>query len=88
MRINIFVVNNQTNNLKAKIHAHKPTLLLKKFHSYIKIFSPFKYKQKFCFLLNMRMINLSLYELRQITKGRNISDYENKSEEDFKKSNY
>ena len=27
------------------------------------------------------MMNLSLYELRQIAKGRNISNYENKSEE-------
>ena len=27
------------------------------------------------------MMNLSLYELRQIAKGRNISDYGNKSKE-------
>ena len=31
------------------------------------------------------MMNLSLYELRQIVKGRNISNYENKSKEDLKK---
>ena len=50
MRINIFVVINQTNKLKANIHARKPKLLVKKFHSYIKHFPPFKYKQKFCFV--------------------------------------
>ena len=32
------------------------------------------------------MMNLSLYELRQIAKGRNISDCENKSEEDLEKA--
>ena len=32
------------------------------------------------------MINLSLYALRQLAKGRNISDYENKSEEDSEKA--
>ena len=32
------------------------------------------------------MMNLSLYELRQIAKGRNISDYENKSKKDLKKA--
>ena len=32
------------------------------------------------------MMNLSLYELRQIANGRNISDYENKSKKDLKKA--
>ena len=32
------------------------------------------------------MINSSLYELRQIAKGRNISNYENKSKDDLKKA--
>ena len=32
------------------------------------------------------MMNLSLYELRQTAKDRNISDCENKSEEDLKKA--
>ena len=32
------------------------------------------------------MMNLSLYELRQIAKGRNISDYESKSKKDLKKA--
>ena len=31
-------------------------------------------------------MNLSLYELRQIAKSRNISNYENKSKEDLKKA--
>ena len=52
--------------------------IIKKIHSYIENVSPFKYN--FVFVLsNIRMMNLSLYELRQIAKGRNISDYENKS---------
>ena len=59
--------------------------IIKKIHSYIENVSPFKYN--FVFVLsNIRMMNLSLYELRQIAKGRNISDYENKSEEDLKKA--
>ena len=32
------------------------------------------------------MMELSLYELRQIAKGTNISDYENKSKKDLKKA--
>ena len=32
------------------------------------------------------MMDLSLYELRQIAKGKNISDYENKSKKDLKKA--
>ena len=35
------------------------------------------------FLLNIRMINLSLNELKLIAQIRNISDYENKSKEDL-----
>ena len=42
---------------------------------------------KKCFvLLNIRMINLSLDELRLIAQIRNISDYENKSKEDLIKA--
>ena len=33
----------------------------------------------------MRMINLSLNELKLIAKGRNIKDYKNKSENDLVK---
>ena len=35
------------------------------------------------FLLNVRMIDLSLNELKLIAQIRNISDYENKSKEDL-----
>ena len=38
------------------------------------------------FLLNIRMINLSLNELKLIAQIRNISDYENKSKEDLIKA--
>ena len=38
------------------------------------------------FLLNVRMTNLSLDELKLITQSRNISDYENKSEKDLIKA--
>ena len=34
----------------------------------------------------MRMINLSLDELKLIAQSRNIEDYENKSKKDFIKS--
>ena len=54
----------------------------KKNHNYIKKISPHKYKKVFC-LVNIRMINLSFDELKQI---RNISDYENKSKEDLIKA--
>ena len=37
-------------------------------------------------MLNIRMINLSFDELRLIAQFRNISDYENKSEEDLIKA--
>ena len=48
----------------------------------IKIFLLFQYIKIFLFLLNIRMINLSLHELKLIAQIRNISDYENKSKED------
>ena len=54
----------------------------KKNYNYIKKNSPHKYKKVFC-LVNIRMINLSFDELRQI---RNISNYENKSKEDLIKA--
>ena len=44
-----------------------------------------KYKKKIV-LSNIRMINLSLDELRLIAQIRNISDYENKSKEDLIKA--
>ena len=37
-------------------------------------------------MLNVRIINLSFDELRLIAQLRNISDYENKSTEDFIKA--
>ena len=48
----------------------------------IKFFLLFQYIKIFLFLLNIRMINLSLHELKLIAQIRNISDYENKSKED------
>ena len=76
MRINIFVA---INKYKAKIYDHcmYTLIIIKKF---III-----YKKKFC-LLNIRMMNLSFDELRLIAQIRNISDYENKSKEDFIKT--
>ena len=38
------------------------------------------------FLLNIRMINLSLNELKPVTQIRKINDYESKSEEDLIKT--
>ena len=38
------------------------------------------------FFLNIRMINLSLNELKLIVKNRNISDYENKAEKELVKA--
>ena len=40
----------------------------------------------FFVLSNIRMINLSLYEVRLIAQIRNISDYENKSKQDLIKA--
>ena len=37
-------------------------------------------------MLNIRIINLSLNELKLIAQNRNISDYENKSEKDLIKA--
>ena len=37
-------------------------------------------------LLNIRMINLSLDELKLIAQSRNIRDYENTSEKNLKKT--
>ena len=54
-------------------------------HNYIKKFSSHKYKKKFV-LQNIRMINLSLDELKLVAQSRNISDYENKSEKDLVKA--
>ena len=47
--------------------------------------SSIKYK-KFFALLGIRMINLSLDELRLIAQIRNMSNYENKSKEDLIKA--
>ena len=38
------------------------------------------------FFLDIRMINLSLNELKLMAQNRNISDYENKSEKDLIKA--
>ena len=58
-------------------------LIIIKKNSYLyKDFKSLKYK--FFFVLsNIRMINLSLDELRLMGQIRNISNYENKSEEDL-----
>ena len=45
----------------------------------------FKYK-KIYVLVNIKMINLSLDELRLIAQSRNIRNYENKSKEDLTKA--
>ena len=50
-----------------------------------KKFSSLKNKFFFCALSNIRMINLSLNELKLIAQSRNISDYENTSEKDLVK---
>ena len=65
-----FVVINQTNKHKAKIYDHC---------MYAKI-SSLKYKIFFV-LLSMKMINLTLNELKLIAQIRNINEYENKSKE-------
>ena len=59
------------------INAHTPKLLLKKN-------LPLKYKKNYV-LVNIRMINLSLDELR-LAQSRNIREYENKSKEDLTKA--
>ena len=85
MKINIFVVINQINKHKAKIYNQcmYTQIIIKKNHSYIKIFSLLKYKNFFVLFLSIRMMNLSLDELRLIAQAGNISDYENKSKEDL-----
>ena len=45
-----------------------------------------KYKKKIFSSVNVRMINLSLDELKLIAQLRNISNYENKSKEDLIKA--
>ena len=57
----------------------------KKVHNYINFFSLIEYKKSFC-LVNIRIKNLSFDELRLIAQIRIISDYENKSKEDFIKA--
>ena len=53
--------------------------------NYYKKILTLKYKKKFV-LLSIRMINLSLDELRLIAQVWNISDCENKSKEDLIKA--
>ena len=79
MRINIFVVINQIDKHKAKIYNHVTytQIIIKKNHIY-KIF--------FFVLLSIKIINLSLEELRLIAQIRNISNYENKCKEDLRKA--
>ena len=55
------------------------------YQNYYKNVLLLKYKKKDV-LVNIRMINLSLDELRLIAQSRNISDYENKSKEDLTKA--
>ena len=55
------------------------------YQNYYKNVLLLKYKKKDV-LVNIRMINLSLDELRLIGQSRNISDYENKSKEDLTKA--
>ena len=62
-----------------------PNYYKKNFIIIYKKISPHKYEKIFC-LVNIRMINLSFYELRLIAQIRNISDYENKSKEDLIKA--
>ena len=53
---------------------------------YKKISSPLKYRKNFYVLSNIRMINLSLSELKLIAQSRNKSDYENKSKKELVKA--
>ena len=55
------------------------------YQNYYKNVLLLKYKKKYV-LVNIRMINLSLDELRLIAQSRNISNYENKSKEDLAKA--
>ena len=50
--------------------------------NYYKKIYPSNIKKKKLFL-SIKMMNLSLDELRLIAQARNISDYENKSKEDL-----
>ena len=50
--------------------------------NYYKKIYPSNIKKKNLFL-SIKMMNLSLDELRLIAQARNISDYENKSKEDL-----
>ena len=55
------------------------------YQNYYKNVLLLKYKKNYV-LVNIRMINLSLDELRLITQSRNISGYENKSKDDLTKA--
>ena len=55
------------------------------YQNYYKNVLLLKYKKNYV-LVNIRMINLSLDELRLRTQSRNISDYENKSKDDLTKA--
>ena len=72
---------NQINKLKAKIYNHCTYTKI-----IIKNVLLFQYIIIFLFLLNIRMINLSLNQLKLIAQIRNISDYENKFKEDLIKA--
>ena len=47
---------------------------------------PLKYRKNFYVLSNIRVINLSLSELKLIAQSRNKSDYENKSKKELVKA--
>ena len=72
---------NQINKHKAKIYNHCTYAKI-----IIKNVLLFQYIIISLFLLNIRMINLSLNQLKLIAQIRNISDYENKFKEDLIKA--
>ena len=68
-------------------HCTYTLIIIKKFHNYIKKnFSSHKYEKNIFVLINIRMIHLSLNELKLIAQYRNRSDYENKSKVDLIKA--
>ena len=73
------MVINQINKHKTKIYNQCTYTKI-----IIKKNLPLKYKKNYV-LVNIRMINLSLDELR-LAQSRNIREYENKSKEDLTKA--
>ena len=79
MRINIFKAIKQSAQSKniSSLHVY-PNYYKKKIHLS-------NLKKKNC-PVNIKMINLSFGELRLIAQARNVSGYENKSQEDLIKT--